>query len=151
MILVFLTKYRDYRARVHTGPGGDTSTSYTIMEKCTIHCHVCISYFLFRHSYMLLQIRLVFDSFWSDYSKKKHKRFYLWNKSWNLIKHGMLEALEVSQESTSQFSMAQFILSTKSCTSNILLHNVIKQIVLEVPKSVLRVQHINLSQYFPRT
>ena len=28
MILGFLTKYRDYHARVHTGPGGDTSTSY---------------------------------------------------------------------------------------------------------------------------
>ncbi len=25
---MILTKYRDYRARVHTGPGGDTSTSY---------------------------------------------------------------------------------------------------------------------------
>ena len=31
MILGFLTKYRDYRAQVHRGPGGDTSTSY-IME-----------------------------------------------------------------------------------------------------------------------
>ena len=31
MILGFLTKYRDYRARVHTGPGGDTSTSYIMM------------------------------------------------------------------------------------------------------------------------
>ncbi len=26
--LGFLTIFRDYRARVHTGPGGDTSTSY---------------------------------------------------------------------------------------------------------------------------
>ena len=32
MILGFLTKYRDYLARVHTGPGGDTSTFYTIMS-----------------------------------------------------------------------------------------------------------------------
>ena len=31
MILGFLTKYRDYRARVHTGPGGDTSTSYIMV------------------------------------------------------------------------------------------------------------------------
>ncbi len=29
----YLTKHRDYRARVHTGPGGDTSTSY-IMVLC---------------------------------------------------------------------------------------------------------------------
>ncbi len=28
MILGFFTKYRGYRARVHTGPGGDTGTSY---------------------------------------------------------------------------------------------------------------------------
>ena len=31
MILAFLTKYRDDRTRVHTGPGGDTSTSYIMM------------------------------------------------------------------------------------------------------------------------
>ena len=36
MILVFLTKCRDYRARVHTGPGGDTRTSY-IMGHPTIY------------------------------------------------------------------------------------------------------------------
>ena len=38
MILGFLTKYRDYRARVHTGPGGDTSTSYimyNVISKCS--------------------------------------------------------------------------------------------------------------------
>ncbi len=32
MILGFLTKYRDYRVRVHTGPGGDTSTSYIMIS-----------------------------------------------------------------------------------------------------------------------
>ena len=32
MILGFLTKYRGYRARVHTGPGGDTSTSYNMVQ-----------------------------------------------------------------------------------------------------------------------
>ena len=37
MILGFLTKYRDYSAQVHTGPGGDTtSTSYTIMAEPNI-------------------------------------------------------------------------------------------------------------------
>ncbi len=33
MILGFLTKYRDYRARVHTGTGGDTGTSYIMTKK----------------------------------------------------------------------------------------------------------------------
>ncbi len=32
MIFGFLTKYRDYRARVHKGPGGDTSTSYIMND-----------------------------------------------------------------------------------------------------------------------
>ena len=32
MIWGFLTKYRDYRARLHTGPGGDTSTSYIMIR-----------------------------------------------------------------------------------------------------------------------
>ena len=31
MILGSLTKYRDYRARVHTGPGGATSSTSYIM------------------------------------------------------------------------------------------------------------------------
>ena len=37
MILGFLTKYRDYRARVHTGPGGDTSTSYIMFAALLFH------------------------------------------------------------------------------------------------------------------
>ena len=32
MILGFLTKYRNYRARVHTGTGGDTSSSYNMVK-----------------------------------------------------------------------------------------------------------------------
>ncbi len=36
MIFGFLTKYRDYRAPVHTGPGGYTSTSYIMNVLITV-------------------------------------------------------------------------------------------------------------------